>query len=289
MLIRGIRLYPLYAVGIAIGTAFAAQGLFRESQNHVTLSEFLWGLAFNTLMLPSPFSRGLFPFNAPAWSLFFEMLANLALVVFLTRMRTVALAIGALVAGTVLTVAVYHFQATPGGLRLLGEGLVATSAGAYWDGWYVGILRTAFSFTTGVVIARLSTAHDRPARKSTALCFIALLLLMLVSVPMEKRIAFDLACILFFSPILVFIGSRIEPHRMLVSAAAKSGDLSYALYAIHIPIAHACQFVAKKAGISNFAIAPVYMLISITLAWLCVKWVDLPVRQMLNRKLVRPR
>ena len=268
MLIRSVRLYPLYAVGIAIGTVFTLQGLLRGSANHMTLSEFLGGLTFNTLMMPSPFSRGLFPLNGPAWSLFFEVLANLALVIILTRMRTFALAILALIARLVLTVAVFHYQITSGRLRLLGEGKAATSAGAYWDGWYVGLLRTAFSFTAGVVIARISGTNDRSAKKSAAICFVVLLLLMIVAVPIEKRIVFDLTFILLFSPVLVFGGSKIEPHRLLVPAAALAGELSYAPYAIHVPIAHACQFAARKAGLSNFAIAPAYLLVSLALAWL---------------------
>lgn len=289
MLTRGIRLYPLYAVGIAIGIVFAAQGMLRGSQNHMPLLEFLFSLTFNALMLPSPFSRGLFPFNGPAWSLFFEVLANLALVVILTRLRTISLAVLGFIAALGLIVAVFHFQDTSDGLLLLGEGEVATSAGAYWDGWYVGLVRAAFSFTTGVVIARISIVIDRPAKTSAAICFFVLLLIMAVRVPLEKRIAFDLICILAFSPVLVFAGSRVEPHRLLVPAAILAGDLSYALYAIHLPIAHAFQFAARKAGFSNFAIAPVYMAISLTLAWLCVRWVDLPLRRILGRKLASPK
>lgn len=289
MQIRVIRLYPLFVLGIGIGAAFALQGLLRGANYHIPLPEFISGLIFNTLMLPSPFSRALFPFNGPAWSLFFEVLASLALVAILTKLRTVALAVLGCITGLALIAAVLHLQQSSGGAQLLGDAEVATSAGAFWDGWYVGLLRTAFSFTTGVVIARLSIVRDRPARKSVALGFAVLLLLMAVTVPLEKRIAFDLICILAFSPVLVFAGSRAEPHRWLVPSATRAGDLSYALYAIHLPIAHAFQLAARKAELSNFAVAPFYLAVSLTLAWLCVRWVDVPLRQILGRRLARPK
>ena len=286
MLIRGLRLYPLFSIGIVIGAVFALQGLVRGSENHMPTIEFAGALAFNTLMLPSPFSHGLFPLNAPAWSLFFEMLANLALVTLLARLRTGTLAMIVAFAGLGLVFAIWHFAQTPGGLRLLAEGEAATSAGAYWDGWYVGIFRTAFSFCTGMAIARLSSGAERPARAWAAICFLTLLLLMVVAVPLDRRIAYDLTFILVLSPLLVIAGSRIEPYRVLVPAAALVGDLSYALYAVHLPLAHASQFAARKAGISNFAIAPVYIAGALALAWICVRWADLPLRRMLSRKFI---
>ena len=288
MLIRCLRLYPLQTIGIVIGAAFALQGLLRGSENHMPTIEFAGALAFNTLMLPSPFSHGLFPLNAPAWSLFFEMLANLALVTVLARLRTGTLAMIVSIAGLGLIFAVWHFAQTPGGLRLLAEGEAATSAGAYWDGWYVGIFRTAFSFCTGMAIARLSSGAARPARMGGNLlphlaaangCRCAL----------DRRIACDLTFILVLSLLLVIAGSRIEPYRVLVPAAALVGDLSYALYAVHLPLAHASQFAARKACISNFAIALVYLAGALVSAWICVRWADLPLRRMLSQKFIGKR
>ena len=169
MLIRGIRLYPLYAVGIIFGIAFAFQGLLRGSEGHLPVSEFLGGSVLNLIMLPSTFSRGLFPMNPPAWSLFFEVLANLALVTFMTKMRTFSLIILALLTGIILGLAAWHFQDTTGGQHLLHEGEAATSAGANWDGWYVGIIRAAFSFTAGMVIVRAPTKLERPVKTEAAL------------------------------------------------------------------------------------------------------------------------
>jgi peptidoglycan/LPS O-acetylase OafA/YrhL len=63
MRLRAIRLYPLFALGAALGLAgFWASG----GQQH-----FLWRDLFNVFILPSPVLGGeLFPLDSPAWSLF---------------------------------------------------------------------------------------------------------------------------------------------------------------------------------------------------------------------------
>ena len=106
---------------------------------------------------------------------------------------------------------------------------------------------------------------------------------MFIAVPLAQRIKYDLIFILFLSPLIVYAGSKFEPPRKLIPAAALIGDMSYALYAIHIPVAHACQFVARKAGLSNMAVAPAYLLTALCLSWLCVRWIDLPLRRGLRR------
>ena len=80
---RLIRLYPMYLLGLAIGLALSGARrparLAAGAAGRSSASSPLFGLAF----LPAPphvelgLAGHLYPLNAPAWSLFFELVANL--------------------------------------------------------------------------------------------------------------------------------------------------------------------------------------------------------------------
>ncbi|MGE0829924.1 MAG: acyltransferase family protein, partial [Hyphomonadaceae bacterium] len=73
---RFIRLYPLYFLGTAIGAA-GAFWLASRNWGHAEFGEMLGSLSFNLAFLPSAFhEHNPFPYNGPAWSLFYEMLAS---------------------------------------------------------------------------------------------------------------------------------------------------------------------------------------------------------------------
>ena len=90
------------------------------------------------------------------------------------------------------------------------------------------------------------------------------------------------------SPALLFVCSRFEPSRITAPAAAVLGEVSYALYAVHLPIAHAFQLVARKTGLPMWQVAVPYIAVALALAWFCARYFDVPLRAMLNRKF-RPR
>jgi peptidoglycan/LPS O-acetylase OafA/YrhL len=83
MKVRLIRLYPLYALALALSTV-------------PTLTQYLHGnppapgvaidYAAAILFLPTPASPSLFPLVGPSWSLFFELVANGAFAIFWRRL-----------------------------------------------------------------------------------------------------------------------------------------------------------------------------------------------------------
>jgi peptidoglycan/LPS O-acetylase OafA/YrhL len=137
--IRLIRLYPLYFLGLSISVIRLAAGFLRPTNE-------IWAaLIANILFLPVPpgafASRVLYPLNPPAWTLFFEMLANIAMVALWGRIGRRCLAILMLV----------------GILGMVGGAWAKGSldVGWTWGGAPIALACLMFSFTIGVVIQRL--------------------------------------------------------------------------------------------------------------------------------------
>ena len=78
---RLIRLYPLYFLGSTLGLFSALIVTHAYSRNHLTPGELLTTIALSFLLLPNLgdvwANHNVFPLNGPAWSLFFELFANL--------------------------------------------------------------------------------------------------------------------------------------------------------------------------------------------------------------------
>ncbi|WP_425491028.1 acyltransferase family protein [Novosphingobium flavum] len=143
LLCRFIRLYPLFLLGAAFGFIFALQGYLRHSDGAASAPDLVASAIFNIFMLPAPFGRVLYPLNPPAWSLFYELLANAALCAVLVRVRY---------ATSILILCIAAI-----GLILLDLYNGSLGGGDEWSTTITAIFRTVFSFTAGVVLAR-STA-----------------------------------------------------------------------------------------------------------------------------------
>ncbi len=267
MRLRIIRLYPIFALGMIVGAAFAVQGILRHSEGNMGWAIFVSSLGLNLAMLPSPFNGTLYPINSPSWSLFYEVLANFLLAVVLVRLRARALIALMIVAGV--------------GLLLAGHALGSFDGGDQWQATPTAILRTVFSFTVGLIIAHFDPGYDRRNSVLALLCFAALWAVMKCD-PGPARFALDVLAVFVVSPILLFACSRIEPSQIAVPAAAMLGEISYALYAVHLPVVHAFQFVARKTGLPMWAVAMPYLTVALGVAWVCTRFLDLPIRRMLK-------
>ncbi|WP_260922821.1 acyltransferase family protein [Novosphingobium sp. 9] len=198
---RIVRLYPLFLTGIVVTSiATIAQGNDPHS-----LRVFAISTALNALMIPSPLTITLFPFNVPAWSLFFELVANLAMIVFLLRLPRLALLAMCLVCAWYLAPAVIAN----------GSG----NLGAVWAQWLVSLTRTALSFGAGMLIARLPGVSLRKAGLGGLLCLIAITACLLAQPSDVTGPYYDLLFTLVLSPLLVWCGAQVEPPRALQPAA----------------------------------------------------------------------
>ncbi|MET1755971.1 acyltransferase [Novosphingobium sp. RD2P27] len=289
MVQRLARLYPLFLLGLLLGVLLAVQQLLAGDPKAPPAREVAAALLFNGLMLPSPASLPLYPLNVPSWSLFFEIIANFALIVLLFRLPGWALAIICVVAA--------------GGMVPIVVANGSGNIGALWNEHSIALMRTAFSFTLGIIIAML------PERASPAMggrgaageqgvgarapswfgivCIAAIGVLLAMPVLPEWSAAYDLSIILFFSPLLVFLGSRCEPVRFAAPLAAFTGEVSYALYAVHWSFIEPMRSAVRALRLQPIPAAALFLAIMLVTSWAAVRWFDLPLRRRLTALLRR--
>lgn len=215
LLKRFKRLYPIALLGLVLGAAiWLANGKDLVST----------GLLFALGMLFIPFvgARDVFPLNGPQWSLLWELVANLLYAVvapWLTMRRLVLLVVGG---------GFIH------GMLVLVYG--TGSLGPYGPNWWAAAPRVIYGFFAGVLLARLAGAGRLTVPSAPILAILAAVALVLSSPIQENgRAAFDLVASLVVFPLLVASAARssVGPLRPLLDGLA---GISYALYALHIPI-----------------------------------------------------
>ncbi|MBZ9768220.1 acyltransferase [Mesorhizobium sp. CA6] len=223
---RIVRLYPLYfaAIGIAmagVGVSIAMHGLGSYSR-----LDLLASLAFSLLFLPTPPTLSivpsvLFPLNGPAWSLFYELVANAffaALALRLTGRSLIAIS----------------------GLAFLALALMAwdgmmIGGGAHWHSTIAGPVRIAFSFFLGVYLRRYSMGENRDGNLYMPF-LLALCAGLMIFRPATNAQLYDLAMIVLVWPWLVLTASRLRLSGFWRAIALFSGNISYAIYALHTPL-----------------------------------------------------
>lgn len=276
-LIRLIRFYPLYFLGIAfpiftVILSYVINGRIIDTR----LNEFR-AIPFELFMLPSPpmtakgLNEYLYLLNSPAWSLFFEMIINLlyaASVRFWTELRIVVLLT---VVGSVFLISV------------LLNGPSCADGGWNWATLPMGFLRVLYSFPAGVLIYRL---YDRGVRfKAVPSPVVVALLLILFMAPPRWGVPFS---VLAGFPLLVALAAKSEPRGLLAPVFASLGVASYAIYVIHQPMHDFITAVLGRYGFSTEVLADVILLSLIVPVCVVIDTIyDIPVRKYLTQKLLR--
>jgi peptidoglycan/LPS O-acetylase OafA/YrhL len=227
-LTRLIRFYPLYLVGLAVGLILAVTLAAVESPSSLSPIVILVVLILALSFVPSPLGGDIFPLNVPSWSLFYELVVNIAYAVafpFLSVRAVVGVA-GASGLGLAL--------------MLLATGDAAQ--GATLGTAPMGLFRAIFSFSVGVLIYRWRAIGIALSPLSlagiVAITFLA-------PVPISLRMWFDLACIFVVFPAVLLSAVASDGGRKY-RAFEFLGDASYALYAIHYPVIWLVRGVAEK-------------------------------------------
>jgi peptidoglycan/LPS O-acetylase OafA/YrhL len=283
---RFARLYPLFMLGTLLGAAIALQEMLAGTPHAMSASDFTTTLLLHGLMLPSPTGLPFYPWNVPSWSLMFEIVANVALFALIFRLPRAALVVICLASAVGMVPIVLDN----------GSGNI----GALWGEHGIGLMRTAFSFTLGALIAMLPAPRARRSsdegpsgtmpRASSWLgvaCIVSIGVLLAMPVPREWIAAYDLAIILFFSPVLVWLGSRVEPVRFAAPLAAFTGEVSYALYAVHWSFIEPTRDFVRYTGLQPLPAAALFLTTMLVSAWAAVRWYDLPLRRRLTALLLR--
>jgi len=286
---RLIRLQPMVVMGSLIGAAlfYFQGGSMFPLVNSTPVSKMLLVMLLGCTLLPLPVSldiRGwseMHPLDGPAWSLFFEYVANIAYALGLRKVSNRVLWVLVLLAGVFL-----------GQLAIFGP------RGDLIGGWsinaaqlHIGFARLLFPFLAGMLLMRIGKRIH--TRSPFAIC--TLLLVAALALPrfggaqhLWVNGIYDLLCVVVVFPLIVAIGAgekRVDGPSIRI--ARFFGDLSYPLYITHYPLIYiyTAWVVQEKIPPARGAVWGVVLLITaISMAYACVKLYDEPVRRWLSRR-----
>lgn len=271
--LRLIRLYPLYLLGLIFG-AFHLTYLSVMGYAQTSFSDLTAMTAISLLFLPVPSSISggdlLYPLNPPSWSLFSELVANLAYAALAPWLSLRVLAAILAVSG----VAVIHLIPSEPDL---GAGWKLTDL-------HIGIARAMFGFFAGVAIYRARAVMTVPP-VSVWLAVGMLALILCLPVPEAARRWFDTAACLVVMPLTILIVQNARASGWVAEFASWLGLVSYGVYVLHEPIYFWLRSVSGFLGIADmFAVVdfPLIVIVSAGLAWLATRLFDRPLRQFLT-------
>lgn len=290
---RLIRLHPMVVMGAVIGVAaFTIEGFEKWDGTVTPISWVMTALLFTIFMIPAlpglPYEvRGngeMFPLNGPAWSLFFEYIGNILYALFIRRLSTKALAVLTAALGIAHA---WFFVGNISGYDMVGVGWTIDEVN-FWG----GLVRMLFPFTAGMLLAR--TYKPRKIKGAFWLC--SLLLVAVFSVPYIASAGsasinslYEVACIVFLFPIIVWMGACGSCSDNVTGRINKFlGDISYPLYIVHYPIMYVFyKWLIEKHFYTlgeTWGISLTVIIVSILLAYACLKLYDEPVRRLLAKK-----
>lgn len=291
---RLIRLQPMVIVGSVLGAALfytQAGGLFPAIATTPVWAVVLVMLLGCTLLpLPKAFDiRGwneLHPLNGPAWSLFYEYLANIFYALVLRRVSVRVLGVlTALGAAFLLHLALAgERRDLIGGWSLDAEGL------------HIGLARVIYPFLAGILLMRLG----RRIRINHSFAAASLLLIAALSIPRLgdtphhwSNGLYDALCVILIFPVIVAIGAgekRVDG--LSVRIARFFGELSFPLYITHYPLIYlyTAWVVDNKVPPAQGAIwGAVLLVTAIAIAWASLTFYDRPVRRWLSARFLQAR
>ncbi len=220
LIMRFKRLWLLLVIGVALGGLhFAMQGLSAE-----TLMPYL---VFGLILPMIGYQIAL---NPPAWSIFFELLANWFHAAILKDFGMASLIAVSLVCAIVM-------------LPYLGAH--GTHMGHEAETFWLGVPRVIMSYSLGIVLYRWNGDRERISiHFAWPLLLLFPLLVGLISQADDLR--FELLFVIIVSPVMM-LGALSLPYSRL---ACKLGAISFPLYAVHAPV----QWMVLAAG-GNFIVA----------------------------------
>lgn len=290
---RLVRLQPMVIMGSLIGAA-----LFYFQVSHTAFPliagtpvwKMLLLMLIGCTLIPVPISmdiRGwqeMHPLNGPAWSLFFEYIANILYAVIVRRFSKLILSIFVSLAACLMI-----------GYLLYG------TQGDLIGGWsldksqlFIGFTRVLYPFFAGVLLSRVG----KLIRVKNAFWWCSLLIVVVLSIPRigdEHHVwlngLYESVTVIIIFPLIVSMGAGGILHSARSAKICKFlGDISYPLYITHYPLIYIfTAWVANKdipLGPEGLLAGLLLAIVSILLAYGCLKLYDEPVREWLKRKVL---
>ena len=298
---RLVRLQPMVIMGTVVGACFYlfGQGEGFPLIGNVPLWKVLLAFVMGCLMIPCGAGmdiRGwgeMNSFNGPNWSLTWEYVANILYALVFRRLPKIGLAILAAAAAFCTLDLCLDWNV----FGLLTEG----HAGHRYTvigGWsltseqvYIGLTRLFYPFLIGLLISRVGKFID----VKNGFWWCSLILAVLFSIPCvggENNIlngVYNATCILVLMPLVVMMGagSQIKGEKS-AKVCNFLGEISYPLYITHYPLMYMQMNWAwshpDTPAYTHVMVCIGCFLLSIGIAYACLKLYDIPVRKWLTEK-----
>ena len=284
---RLIRLQPMVVIGSVVG---AIMFFFQDYPMFYKIHDtpiwlMLLVMVIGMTLIPVPTGkmdiRGwgeMHPLNGSAWSLFFEYIANILYGTFIRKFSKTALSILVGIAA----VALVHLAVT--------KGSVDGGWTLDWEQLRIGFTRLMYPFFAGLLLYRVC----KTGKIKNAFLWCSLLIIIGLCIPkiggkdlLWTNGLYDSLTIILLFPFIVWMGASGEVKGKYSSKICKFlGDISYPLYITHWPVvlAYMGWVGTNKLTFSqtwHFALLTFFG--SILLAWVSLKFYDLPVRKWLTK------
>ena len=298
---RLVRLQPMVIMGTVVGACFYlfGQGDGFPLIGNVPGWKVLLAFVMGCLMIPCGAGmdiRGwgeMNSFNGPNWSLTWEYVGNILYALVFRRLPKIGLAILAAAAAFCTLDLCLDWNV----FGLLTEG----HAGHRYTvigGWsltseqvYVGLTRLFYPFIIGLLISRVG----KFIKVNNGFWWCSLILAVLFSIPCVGGAdnilngVYNATCILILMPLVVMMGagSHIKGEKS-AKVCNFLGEISYPLYITHYPLMYMQMNWAwshpDAPAYAHVMVCIGCFLLSIGIAYACLKLYDIPVRKWLTEK-----
>jgi peptidoglycan/LPS O-acetylase OafA/YrhL len=288
---RIIRLQPMIIIGSIIGALLFyfqdSPGLGWGGIHEVPVWKMLLVMAIGFTLIPV--GKGLdirgwsemHPLNGPAWSLFFEYIANIVYALILRRLSKIILAILVVVAAGIT---IHYAFTNPNGDIIGGWSIDDPTQ------LRIGFTRLAFPFLAGLLLARVGKLRYT----KNAFLSASLLLVFFLSVPHlggDNNIwnrSYECFCLIILFPFIIWLGAGGKVQGKKASKVCKFlGDISYPIYITHFPIAYVYMAWVTNNSLTleeSWHFGMLVVVAAIAVAYLSMRFYDLPIRDWLRKK-----
>lgn len=289
---RIIRLHPMIIMGMTIG---AILFYFGESAMFPKIAETtVWQLLLLLILgyalipvTPAMDTRGwneMYPLNGPAWSLFFEYIANILHAMVLRKLSKALLGTLVFIAGAALI----HLAVTSPNGDIIGGW--STEAGQL----RIGFTRLLFPYMAGMLLRR----SIKVIKTKSTFLFSSLLLVLILSFPRVGGYGhvwvnglYDSLSVILLFPIIIYLGAIGEvKNRIAQRICTFLGDISYPVYIIHYPIIYVfyAWIVNNEIDIQKGFYAGAGLLaFTVLLSYTLLKVYDEPARHWLSKRFMK--
>jgi len=225
--------------------------------------------------------------NGPAWSLFFEYIANILYAVIVRRFSKLLLSVLVVLSACFL---IQYLVMGPQGDVIGGWALDKTQL-------HVGFARVLYPFFAGVLLCRMG----KLIRVKGAFWVCSLLIVIVLAVPriggsehLWMNGLYESFVIVIVFPLIVSIGAGGNiTGKYSIKLCKFLGDISYPLYITHYPLIYVyVAWVANNKiplGAYGLFVGFLLLITSIIIAYACLKLYDEPVRNWLKKRfLMKP-